>query len=86
MRISGEACTKQFFMIPGYTAICGPRILWRDKVLPYTNLTVPASEGEITKEWLQAVLAGLFPDVTLTSLEGKRIGQGYCFASSIYRY
>lgn len=54
--------------------------------MPDTNLTVPASEGEITKEWLQAVLAGLFPDVTLTSLEGKRIGQGYCFASSIYRY
>jgi aminoglycoside/choline kinase family phosphotransferase len=55
------------------------------KALPETDISVPASEVEITKEWLQAVLAGTFPNTIFAELEGKRIGEEYGFASLIIR-
>lgn len=54
--------------------------------MPEMNLSVPASAGEVTKEWLKAVLSSSFPYATFTSLECKRIGEIYGFASRIYRY
>lgn len=51
-----------------------------------TDFPVPASEAEVTKEWLGAVLASSFPDAAFASLEGERIGEAYGFASRIFRY
>lgn len=51
-----------------------------------TDLPVPASENEVTKEWLQTILAGTFPDATFASLEGERIGEAYGFGGRIFRY
>jgi hypothetical protein len=50
-----------------------------------TDFPVPASETEVTREWLQAVLASTFPDATFASLKSKRIGEAYGFASRILR-
>lgn len=51
-----------------------------------TEFSVPASENEVTKEWLQVVLATTFPDATFDTLESKRIGEAYGFASRIFRF
>jgi streptomycin 6-kinase len=51
-----------------------------------SNFAVPASETEVTKEWLQAALAGSFPNATFESLASERIGESYGFASRIFRY
>ena len=47
-------------------------------------LTVPASESEVIKEWLQTVLTRS-PVVTAGPLELSRIGEDYGFASTIIR-
>ena len=51
-----------------------------------TSFPVPASEDEVTKEWLQFALSDSFPDATFASLECERIGETYGFASRIFRY
>jgi thiamine kinase-like enzyme len=53
--------------------------------MPDISLSVPTSENEVTKEWLQAVLASSFPGSSITSLVRKRIGEAYGFASRIFR-
>jgi len=50
------------------------------------DFTVPASKDEITIDWLRVALASSFPNATFASLEGKRIGEAYGFASHIFRY
>lgn len=54
--------------------------------MPQTNISVPASQEEITQEWLEAVLGDLFPGATFASLKGTRIGETFGFASHIFRY
>jgi agmatine/peptidylarginine deiminase len=49
--------------------------------MPETDLPVPASEAEVTKEWLQAALASSFPEATFVSLDSERIGEAYGFGS-----
>jgi len=51
-----------------------------------SDFSVPASEAEVTKEWLQAALASSFPNATFEPLASERIGEAYGFASRIYRY
>ncbi len=51
-----------------------------------TKLRVPASQAEVTKEWLQAALSNSFPSASVGSLVGERVGENYGFASRIFRY
>ena len=51
-----------------------------------SDFSVPASEAEVTKEWLQAALASSFPNATFEPLASERIGEAYGFASRIFRY
>lgn len=46
---------------------------------------VPASETEITAEWLGMVLADVFPEPVPATVVKSRIGADYGFASHIYR-
>lgn len=50
-----------------------------------TPLRVPAAEGDITGGWLRQALGGFFPGDSFTSLEKRRIGEQYGFASLIIR-
>lgn len=46
---------------------------------------VPSNAGEITTEWLTAVLDKRFPNDRFANLTVERIGEGYGLASEIYR-
>ncbi len=46
---------------------------------------VPASNDEITPDWLQHVLSFIFPGVVVKGLAMEQIGQEYGLASQIYR-
>ncbi|MDJ0757127.1 MAG: aminoglycoside phosphotransferase family protein [Ardenticatenaceae bacterium] len=46
---------------------------------------VPSNAGEITAEWLKAVLAKRFPNDRFANFTVERIGEGYGLASEIYR-
>ena len=49
-------------------------------------MDIPRTVDEITPEWLAKVLAESFPNATFSSLQHKRIGEDFVFASRIYRY
>lgn len=48
--------------------------------------TVPASEADVTAEWLQNALVRAFPGMAYETIEGERIGEAYGLASQIFRY
>lgn len=49
------------------------------------SLVVPASEAELSPEWLGAALAGSFPGAHAESAHVARIGEGYGLSSRIFR-
>lgn len=49
-------------------------------------LSVPASELEVTPDWLKSALSGAYPEATFKDLRCQRIGENFGFASRIFRF
>lgn len=50
------------------------------------GLSVPASEAEVSTEWLSAVVARSDPGLVTEAGPGQRVGEGFGLASRCYRY